>query len=332
VDRPDIRKRLKSVIHMDMVGGGPVTKAQFHITRGPASLPCFIHDIADHAGEFVNELSQIFADTGSALYPLNSPEGGKEPLQAIFAPFSMGSDHQIYTEGSYRIPAIYFNDWPDRYIHTNFDVPANIDPTKLKRAAFLGAVTAAYLANFKETDVNTVWPVLKAAALNRTATILKRIGSLSDDEKSVLRRFHMWHEQEVFESMNEYVDVTDAFKQEWSVFERQIAELIGDTGAKPAYKGTVYERNISLPGPMSVFGFDYLEDKFGAAKAKNLKLLKLPAGGIYAYEALNFVNGTRTVQEIRDLLSGAYGPVQLDAVAEYLDALASIHVIHRKER
>ncbi len=41
-------------------------------------------------------------------------------------------------DSSFGIPAIYMNDWPDRYIHTNFDTAANIDTTKLKRAALYG--------------------------------------------------------------------------------------------------------------------------------------------------------------------------------------------------
>src|SRR5277367_4839655 len=39
-------KKIKAVIHMDMVGGGPATKAVFHVTRGPMSLPSFAHDVA----------------------------------------------------------------------------------------------------------------------------------------------------------------------------------------------------------------------------------------------------------------------------------------------
>ena len=38
----------------------------------------------------------------------------------------MGSDHQIYTEGSFGIPAIYLNDWPDRFIHTTGDTAAKV--------------------------------------------------------------------------------------------------------------------------------------------------------------------------------------------------------------
>ena len=50
---------------MDMVGGGPATKAVFHVTRGPMSLPSFVHDVAWAFAEFVNEESYKFAATGS---------------------------------------------------------------------------------------------------------------------------------------------------------------------------------------------------------------------------------------------------------------------------
>jgi len=42
----DLAKRIKAVVQMDMVGGGPETKAVFHVTRGPMSLPSFVHDVA----------------------------------------------------------------------------------------------------------------------------------------------------------------------------------------------------------------------------------------------------------------------------------------------
>src|SRR4051812_12103640 len=53
--RPDLAARIKAVVHMDMVGGGPVTKAVFHVTRGPASLPSFVHDAAWAFADYVNE-------------------------------------------------------------------------------------------------------------------------------------------------------------------------------------------------------------------------------------------------------------------------------------
>src|SRR5437667_3896621 len=145
---PALAKRVKAVIHMDMVGGGPETKAVFHVTRGPMSLPSFVHDVAWAFAEFVNEESYKFAATGEAQYPFVAPEGGKEPLRAEYSAYTMGSDHDVYQDSSFGIPAIYLNDWPDRYIHTNFDTAANIDPTKLKRAAFIGAASGYFLAMF----------------------------------------------------------------------------------------------------------------------------------------------------------------------------------------
>ncbi|HKD15464.1 MAG TPA: M28 family peptidase, partial [Candidatus Angelobacter sp.] len=50
--KPEFAQRIKAVVHMDMVGGGLVTKATFHVTRGPMSLPSFIHDVAEAFGDF----------------------------------------------------------------------------------------------------------------------------------------------------------------------------------------------------------------------------------------------------------------------------------------
>jgi Zn-dependent M28 family amino/carboxypeptidase len=145
--KPELAKHIKAVIHMDMVGGGPATKAVFHVTRGPMSLPSFVHDVAWAFAEWVNEESYKFAATGKAEYPMVAPEGGKEPLRAEYSAYTMGSDHDVYQDSSFGIPAIYLNDWPDRYIHTNFDTAGNIDPTKLKRAAFIGGASGYFLAS-----------------------------------------------------------------------------------------------------------------------------------------------------------------------------------------
>jgi hypothetical protein len=91
--------------------------------------------------------SYAFAATGNAQFPMLAPSGGKAPLRAEDSPFSLGSDHEVYQDSSFAIPAVYLNDWPDRYIHTTLDTAANIDPTKLGRVAFIGAATGVALAN-----------------------------------------------------------------------------------------------------------------------------------------------------------------------------------------
>ncbi|HWM69515.1 MAG TPA: M28 family peptidase, partial [Steroidobacteraceae bacterium] len=145
--RPDLAQHIKAAIHMDMVGGGLDTKSVFHVTRGPMSLPSFVHDVAWAFASWINNESYQFAAGDKSDYPLIAPEGGKEPLRAEYSAYTMGSDHDAYQDSSFGIPSIYLNDWPDRYIHTNLDSAANIDPTKLKRAAFIGAASGYFLAN-----------------------------------------------------------------------------------------------------------------------------------------------------------------------------------------
>ena len=106
--RPEFAARIKAVVHMDMVGGGPETKAIFHVTRGPMSLPSFVHDVAWAFADWVNEQSYKFAATGSADFPMVAPEGGKEPLRAEYSPFSMGSDHEVYQDSSFGNPRNLF--------------------------------------------------------------------------------------------------------------------------------------------------------------------------------------------------------------------------------
>ena len=48
---------------------------------------------------------------------------------------------------------------------------------------------------------------------------------------------------------------------------------------------------------------------------------------LYAYEIVNFVNGKRTVGEIRDAVSAEYGPLPPNLVTDYLEACAEAKVI-----
>jgi len=329
--RPDIARRIKAAIHMDMVGGGPETKAVFHVTRGPGSLPSFVNDVAEEFGEFVNEQSYAFASGEPAKYPFVAPEGGKEPLSARLAEFTMGSDHQVYSDSSFSIPAIYLNDWPDRYIHTNFDTPANIDPTKLKRAGFIGAASGYYLANVTDSDAESLSRVIQPQRLRRIAQMLERREGLSKDEAANLERFQIWYERAVIDSMSAFFTVQPSVKNESLLI---LGRLLGEMPSAVDAKGEarlVFKRNPRIKGTMNAFGYDYFTDKYGEERARSIRLLRYQglrgSGGEYAYEVLNLADGERNVQQIRDDVSAIYGPVPIDLILEYLKALEEIKVV-----
>lgn len=338
--KPEFARRIKAVIHMDMVGGGPETKAIFHVTRGPLSLPSFIHDVAEAFAQYVNEQTEKFAATGIADYPLIAPEGTKEPLRAEFSPFSMGSDHDVYQEGSFRIPAIYFNDWPDRYIHTNFDSAANIDPTKLKRAAFIGAASGYYLANVSGGgDLNQIMALSLASSSRRHAALMLRDRDLPNQDVSDLIRAESRYLDETWDSFVRFTKMrlpesfADANGQGHSQFFVGPRTFVASTNA--AGDGLlVFARNPQPKGPLAVFGYDYLEDHAAQAGIPTPKLVSYQglwgAGEEYAYEALNFVDGKQNAQQIRDAVSVEYGPVPLETIVEYLKVLEKIEVISRQ--
>jgi hypothetical protein len=290
--RPEMAARIKAAIHLDMVGGGPETKAIFHVTRGPASQPSFVYDLADTIGELVNQETALLAMTGTARWPMVAPSGSKDPLRAEHVAFTEGSDHEVYSDSSWGIPAIYLNDWPDRYIHTNGDVAANIDATKLGRAGFIAAASGYVLARMTKNDMPMLLELTEPFALERRAAAMRK-------HDANVMKFAEWSEGELRASVGRFFGVKTA----------TVAVAPGR-----------FTRNPKIKGTMGAFGYNYFNDHY--AKYKDIKL-----ADERRYEALNLVDGRRSVAEIAGALSAIDGPTPREDVEQYLDALASIGVI-----
>jgi aminopeptidase YwaD len=320
--KPELAARIKAVVHMDMVGGGPTTKAVFHVTRGPLSLPSFVHDVAWAFAEFVNEQSYKFAATGAAEFPFVAPEGGKEPLGAEYSAYTMGSDHDVYQDSSFKIPAIYLNDWPDRYIHTNFDTAANIDPTKLKRAAFIGAASGYFLARMTAKDASdrSLNPGVRSGQLPRDMT--NRLRQIDPTEGEIFNQAFIEYVARANDSMQVFLGSSKAT----SFALPRTPE--GDESGK-----LFFSRTSKSKGPLSVFGYDYFADHTKAANIATPKLLSYEglwgSGEEYAYEVLNSADGKRSAQQIRHVVSAEYGPMPVELVVEYLRALEKIGVVEQ---
>ncbi|MGK2961756.1 MAG: DUF4910 domain-containing protein [Gemmatimonadaceae bacterium] len=323
--KPEWASRVKAVVHMDMVGGGPEAKAVFHVSAGPGSLPSFVYDVGHAFGAFANDQTYSYAASGTAKYPLIAERGGKEPLLAALDEFDMGSDHQVYTDASWGIPAIYLHDWPDRYIHTTGDTPERIDPTKLKRAAFIGAASGYFLASMGSGDVPEVRRVIEAGAFRRAARTHQRLDELSEDEAANLKQFSQRYERRVASSVAGFAPIQ----------RNAAADLPARTSTRTSGgdSALVFARNPKLRGPMSVFGYNYLSDKLGVEREGAIKLLQYRglrgSGGEYAYEVLNLTGSGRRAIDIRNDVSAIYGPIPLELVVDFLRALESIDVVYR---
>jgi aminopeptidase YwaD len=333
---PELAQRIKAVIHMDMVGGGPETRAVFHVTRGPMSLPSFVHDVAWAFAEWVNLESYRFAATGTAAYPMVAPEGGKEPLRAEYSAFSMGSDHEVYQDSSFKIPTIYLNDWPDRYIHTNLDSAANIDPTKLKRAAFIGGASAYFLASVNDDSLPAIYQLLQTGSLRIAAEIREKAAQTTGPcEGGEIQRFEAAQIRPLVESVTRFTpDAQQSRSAAIASIGQKVAGNSDGMCLRTEYVSTgvpVYRRKAEVKGPLMVFGYDYFAERSKVSGVPTPKLLRYEglwgSGEEYAYEILNFADGRNRALEIRDAVSAEYGPVPLELVAEYLAALEKAGVV-----
>jgi len=329
--RPIFPAGTLATVHLDMIGGRTETTGGTLTVEGsPPSSPSFVGDVGFAIARWVNAESAAYQDTGVSAFPLTDPEGGKRALQANVGGFSEGSDHQIWAEGSWRIPILYVSDWPDRYIHTNRDVPANIDPTKLKRAMFIAAASAWYLANLDNSRAEPLRQAMRAETLDRWAERQRqaaalRAGGGAEAEVENLARHQNWYERTIGASLARFG---------LPALETDPAPATAATPAAapdPALQ-VVYRRVEKLKGPMDGFGYSWFDDKLRKAKLTRPALLdRTPVwdGPSFGYETVNLVDGKRTVQAIRDDLAATVGPAPLAEVAEYLSILERLGAIER---
>ncbi|HET8647651.1 MAG TPA: hypothetical protein VFO85_19285, partial [Vicinamibacteria bacterium] len=167
-----------------------------------------------------------------------------------------------------------------------------------------------------------------------TAQALLRAQGLPPAEATAAARFQVWHERALSESLGRFFEVPASLRGQMEEHLAWVGATLGPL--PPAAPSTgeaarVYRRQPQPRGPLTAFGYDYFLDKYGEDKAQGLALLQHTgargSGDEYAYEALNLVDGRRSVQQIRDMLAAIYGPLPVEAVAAYLRALAAIGVL-----
>jgi hypothetical protein len=206
---------------------------------------------------------------------------------------------------------VYFHDYPDVTIHTQKDLPENLDATKLGRVAYMGAGLVYTLAALPQAEVPALLASTRAAVEERLAWAR----SASGPDAEIVRR----------EAIASAIETLDSLARLWPT---ALPEVAADTDrlrramppAPPPTDLRVPVRNPAIVGPLNVYYYDYFADIPGADLSKTA-LAAREDGDVLAYEALNLADGRRSVSEIRDVLAGRYAPVPLSAIAEYFDFL-----------
>src|ERR1700677_2710642 len=359
---PDIRKSLRADVHMDMVGGDPYkNKSISHVTETPWSLPSFVTDVGELFAETIRNGAMVYAEEGShaeaaVVQDRDGAPGTRNEFLADRTPYSDGSDHDDYDSSTIAVPSLYLRDWPDIYIHTDHDTLAQIDPTKLRRVALLGAASGYAYASADGAKAESWLSFFAARAQRRLAEGFERAQSLAQDSQLTPKEARyearnlitqtLWREQAELRSFSAYTQSdagkVTAFSKD---LDAQAATLNGWLDRIAAARGahdfpakSLWQREpdasrvpvrTAESGPLTFQTHDVLLDRLGSERVAKIKLLQggsnrllrvQDRGTLYAYEIVNFVDGKRSVGEIRDAVAAEYGPIPLAVVADYLKA------------
>jgi aminopeptidase YwaD len=325
VRHPEIVRRLVAGIHMDMVGGLlATTKGTFHLSTTAATLPHAVNDIARAWFAEVVRASSRFAErggdprTGFVWLP-----GSREEFLGDVRPLEMGSDHEVFEETSFRVPMVYLHDWPDVTIHTNKDQPENLDATKLGRVAYLGAGIAWTLAALPDTEAPRLLALVAANAEKRIAAAKARaVGAPADGPL-----FEREAIEEGIETLGSAAALFPTFAAGARDMETRLTKMRAGSVPAGARDTRVPVRSPDVRGPLGVYYYDELAEVLGPGANITVALSEREHGDVLAYEALNLVDGKRSVSEIRDVLTGRYEPVSVRDIAEYLELLGRAKVI-----
>ncbi len=336
---PEIASRMRAAIHLDMVGGDPfITKSILHITRSPWSIATVTDDVEEVFGRYVIEGAMRAAGDGNMTRAIRSAGGSKDAFWADITPYESGSDHWIYQEGGFAIPTIYLRDHPDVYIHTTGDVVDNIEPTKIKRSAFIAAASGYYLATMPDHGASLLQlsyanAFERLAEDQRRALVMVSAGRGFDGYNIVAKG--LLREQQRLRSLSRFIDLDGQLHFGSQAVEQLCARLedalrsrlqilapgsISPHAAPNTGDNRVPVRNASVKGPLAPNG-DWVMEKAGASAA-TIAIAFVAKSDDVTYEIVNFIDGKRTVNEIRDAVSAEFTPLDLKEVSEYIDVLA----------
>lgn len=335
-----------SVINCDMIGEDlHLTGGMFNITCTPDSVPSYLNDVVVNFTKLVDRLN------------LKSMNGSNHPFAYRVRPFSGGSDHYIFNDGALNVPSVMFGH-DDTFHHTSLDTPDKVDASELRRVCFITLGSSYYLANASDSQARKMSQLITRNGLSRfSADYYDSLSEMSDDlpieelhkaylqvlnviEHSARRETQAVISTRVFVKNEQKIKSIDAltgnFKAMKSVFEKEAQtlykELCQKIGKKPRkILLSVEEKKMSGIVPIRAENFvcplqeSYVEDKLGHEALKGVNL-----SGYVAYEALNFVDGRRSILDIARAVSAEYRPVNMEDVYAFFTVLEKAELIKLK--
>ena len=362
---PDERSKILLNMNQDMVGAKQSAGSRIqHISRLPFSRPSYLEPVVESIANFVMQGNSAFLSAGQAgtTQPYSrailSRHGTKERYGAELVPYFDSTDHHVFNDVIIGIPGMTLTNWPDDYIHSNYDDLWQMDATQLKRNAFVVGATAWYFANVKSADVPALLARVRTAAMRDLSVAFVRgtemvsVAAPADRASAYFDGVNLMARST--DRAVETVESVRAFAPEASVAAQIDAMTAGITGNEGPYLTQGLSDHYRLiSGQAQLPTAPALSDaeKAMASQIPEIsasvrdfleKRGDVPSFSLHAlmkWEAMNFVNGRRSVLDIyravrAEALSAGewyYGTVSAKQIADLMDASVKAGIMRWKK-
>ena len=358
---PDIAKRFFANINQDMVGEGLMRNATaFRLTTNPLSLPTYLNDVAAHFVTWVGETQRLSQETGWSETPILAPSGSRDPFPYTIDPYSGGSDHMVFVDGSVRVPSAYFNVWPDQWYHTSGDTPDKSDSTQFKRVVVISAATALFLANAGVDEAEAMMAEVGSRlwgrfgvergraermilAADKAGLAIAAKEALNIEAQAIAREkealsstsFFFKGDQGLEGGLASRLKTLDEAAGLWRT------ELVALHAARcrrlnvdPALPG-LSKPEILLSGlvPVRTGRVEGIMDLWRLReKAEALNYKPAPEIRGAEFELRNFIDGRRSILDIRNAAAAEFGPLPLPGVEGYMRFLEKLGAVEIRKK
>lgn len=313
-------------MNMDMVGENQeLVHSHLIITRTPNSIPSCVNDVVENMAEMIDGMD------------IRTPRGSMAEFNYRITPYSGGSDHMMFIDR--KIPGVMFSH-SDYTHHTSDDTPDKVDPVELERCEMIAAGTMWYLANLTTDQAKDLAYLVDANASARMDHAARRAfqaasaGQNIHDARTIIEHA-LWQELDCVSSIldfNDAADIDTLLEKIESKLKSQYEALAGMESPSEEAPQPPARTDARIPvrltrGPLDLGLPPSRLDSAGLAwyRSKEFTL-----DGDMRFELVNFIDGKRSVSDIRDALGAEFSPIALDVVAHYINDLVKASVVKWK--
>jgi hypothetical protein len=346
---PDIARRFFTNINEDMVGEGLIkNQSMMELIQTPASLPNYLNDVMRTLFEWVGT-TQRNNERNEAYLPIWSPTGSRDPFYYVIDPYSGGSDHVVFADSGVRVPAVMLIVWPDQWYHSSGDTPDKSDSTQLKRVVFLGAAAAVFLAGGGPAETERLIAEVSMRSFNRLGQELARAeGLVSNAETAKVHEIYkeanniiiqaFLREEDTLASTRFFIRNNAALENLLKTKIKTIQDMrlpyyreLEQVYRSRCLKEKLIPQRIALTaeeirlGKLLPVKTEKMKGLFDsqefAAKRREMKDAPAYQLGRSESEVRNFIDGKRSILEIRNAVAAVTAPVPLKGVENCIKVL-----------